>query len=255
MIALAAVLVFHVTNVSIYMAALYIAAPVLAAPVLMFRTLQSARKGSDFHSSERLVKYGQPIVASAFLYPLAYSLPQFLIMRSGAPGDVGVYGIALMFAALLQPLNDALRSYFIPKVAGFATRDDALRHMVSVLKKVPLVIFVLSLALLATNVAYHFLFEQKYPAAGGTIAALLSASVIAVVGGIASSVMHALGIPELDMKVNVVRVAVVALSAYLLIPHLGPLGGGLSTLLGIIVGEVFSLVIVLRRLSEWAPSP
>ncbi len=251
MSALAAVLAFGVSDVAAYMFAIYLVAPLIAVPISIFRVIALAKSSNETAVNQKLLQYGRPIMVSALLYPLVYSIPQFFLLRIGLPGDAGVYGIGLMFAALLQPLNDALRSYFIPKVAAFASHDDARVHMIRVLTKVPMIALTLAFVMFGAEVVYAYCFESKYPGGMGVIAVLLVASVIAVMGGIANSVMHAIGIPELDMRANFVRIVVVISAAYVLIPSMGPFGGALSTLLAIVVGELFVTFFVIRRLTNF----
>ncbi len=245
-------LLVGVRTPEIVLSLLYIAAPLMIAPITLVRIVLDGAKGNAGASRDQLLKYGRPLLASGLLYPLAYSFPQFILLRSGDGHAAGVLGIALLFAGAMQPFNDALRAYFIPKVSSIQTVAEARAHVSRVIKKTPLCILAGFVAVLFVSVIYHYFLEQKYPDGLLAIIILLSASILGMLGGAVNSLIHYLGVPGLDALSNVLRLAVVVSLGLFLIPRMAAVGGAIATLGGVVVGEIFTFVALSIRLQARA---
>lgn len=245
---LTAALTFGVHEPTIVLTLLYVLAPLIISPARIGRITVDAMTNHDRSAAMELKSYGRPLVISSLLYPLAFALPQFMLVRDGAHTEAALYGLALMFAAAMQPLNDAMRSYFIPKVANFHSKEEARSHMMRIVRKFPLFIGMGVVALACVATIYRLFLESKYAGGLPVIGILLGASVVGLLGGAINSVVHYLGVPSIDALSNILRICVVATVALLFVPGYGAIGGAVATVTGVVAGEMFTLFVVLLRL-------
>lgn len=247
------VYLFNLPNVIYYLLALYFISPLL----LVVRFFHSFLRQINYRLAKitcgkinTLLSYGKWILVSRVLYPLCFSLPLFMLMRMQGPEVAGKYAIGLMFAAVISPLNDAIRAFVVPKVSGFPDHASArlyIRKGGRVFIPYCMVVFVL---IAVCGGIYELILSNKYPDMLFVIVLLMFATSFSVFGGVINSVTHYLGMPYLDAWVNVGRVIFVALSSVFLIPFLGAVGAALSSSVSSVFGEVIVFFLVNRRLNQ-----
>jgi len=253
MAAVALALAVGLEHAALYLVALYLLAPTLTMMPQFMSALKELPQQSDSARSE-LLRYGRPVLLSSTLYPLVFSVPLFALMSKGRASEAGAYGVALLFGALLQPLNDAIRAYFTPKASSLQSDEDAKRYIRSAGSRLPwLILSLAAMTMLAAGFYVAFL-ERKYPGILAVICVLVSASGLALIGGVFNSIVHYLGIPSIDSRVNVLRVLLVAFVSIHFISEFGLIAGAVSTFVAVLVGEVIVFSSIASKLQLFSRS-
>lgn len=250
MAALTGALVLGVTDVGLLLLAAYFLAPAIAAAPTLWSALRINAGSWCRPTSLELLRYGRWLAASAVLYQLCFTVPLLVVLRYAGAAQAATFGVALTFAALVNPINDAFRAYLLPTAASFRSSATALEFLARVRRITPLFVGGLILVVSIAAGACYFLFGQQFPGATLATALVLFATGLAMLGGIGNLVLHSFGASHLDAWANLGRLALVTILTLTLAPTMGAVGAGLGTALGILLVEAALAVIVSRRLAR-----
>lgn len=234
-----------------YLSALFLAGP-LGVTAWAFYSLFGQigfRMGGQIRDEiKTLLSYGKWVLMGSVLYPLSFTLPLFILMRLQGAGATATYALALMFVAVIGPLNDAMRAFILPKVSGFQENLDVHEYIARVMRFAIPYGFGLIVLMSVTATVYELLLRHKYPDGLFAVELLMSASGLAVFGGIINSVAHYFGLPHFDAWINVGRVVFVAITSVIAIPYFGVVGAAIGPAVAAVVGEIVMFVLVSRHL-------
>lgn len=247
----AALFWYEIESVVLYIAALYLVSPLIVGGMTFLKTLLESRPVLNKHYSDGakdLLSYGKWITIGGILYPLCFSLPLFMLMRMADASVASQYAVGLLFVAVISPFNDAFRVFFLPKVSGFRSVDEAWCYLKNMQSKMLHYVVCLAVVVVVCVLVYSLLLVEKYPSGAWVITILVTASGLAVFGGIMNTVAHYLGLPHIDAWVNVARVMTLFLTNLWIIPNYGPVGSAVSSAMVIVLGEIVTFRLLVSRL-------
>lgn len=236
-----------------FLVALYLLGPLVVTGWELYKSY--GHLGLHFNKQVRtqvgeLLSYGKWVLIGGILYPFSFSLPLFILMRMSGAEAAGVYGIGLMFVAIMSPLNDAVRTFVIPKISSLRRHDDAHEYIARTMRLAIPYALLLATIMVASSIVYGLFFSGKYPGGLWVLELLVLASGLAIFGGILNSVAHYLGLPHLDAWINVGRIIFVVITSVLAIPHFGALGAATGVAVAAVLGEFIVFWLISRRLGR-----
>ncbi len=200
--------------------------------------------------ARRLFAYGRWVVVSYILSPLCYTLPLFLLLPVRGAEVAGVYGVGLMFCAIVGPVSDALGAFVVPKVAAYTSSSDVRAYIVRTLGFRWHLLGVVVFAILSCSLVFQILFAEKYPNGLVTMQVLLGANCLASYGGMLNCVTHYIGIPHFNALANLLKIILCGAGALVLIPDFGAPGAAAAAASAAIAGELGLFVTIRRRLEQ-----
>ena len=197
-----------------------------------------------------LLSYGRWVVVSYVLSPLCYTLPLFILMTLRGADVAGVYGVGLMFSAIVGPLSDALGAFVVPKVAAYSNSKEVHAYILRAIGFLGYFLTGLALAVIACSIVFQILFAAKYHHGLITMQILLAANLLASYGGMLNCVTHYLGMPYLNALANLGKIIIAGAGTWALAPELGAPGGAVAAASATILGEACLFIIIRRRLAK-----
>ncbi len=240
-----------IQDVIAFQGGLYLASPLITATgfYLMFSRQYGFKPATiNLDLMKRLLAYGRWVVVSYVLSPLCYTLPLFMLMPLCGADVAGVYGVGLMFSAIIGPLTDALGAFLVPKVASYSNTVEIRDYIHRILGFFRQSLAGLILAMALCSMAFQVLFASKYPNGLVTMQLLLGSNLLASYGGMINCVTHALGLPHLNAFSNLGKVIISGTVTWILAPELGAPGAALAAASAAIAGEVGLFFLIRRQL-------
>jgi PST family polysaccharide transporter len=176
-----------------------------------------------------------------------------LLGRLAGPAAVGVYSVALVLAMRLDALNQSLLTVMLPRASRLQGPDEVRGYARRALGGSLALAGGLALLALAAQPLITLLYGERYTASAGLFLALLPV----VLFDLATSSLFLLALPLNRPRVlaaaDWLRVAILVVSGWLLIPRYAGYGAAIARLLSRFVGAAYT-GYALRRAVRSAPS-
>ncbi|WP_082053399.1 lipopolysaccharide biosynthesis protein [Gordoniibacillus kamchatkensis] len=91
----------------------------------------------QLHIFRKVLTYGYPIAISVICYSLLSRLPQFVLMKSSSPLEVGIYSAALSYITVFILFNDTLRTILLPSVVSLNSQQERSNYRKRLIKTTP----------------------------------------------------------------------------------------------------------------------
>jgi O-antigen/teichoic acid export membrane protein len=164
-----------------------------------------------------------------------------LLGRLGTPADVGVYSVALALALRLDSLNQSLLLVMLPRASRLRDPVQIGRYRGQVWRGSLVLAGVLGLVALAAQPLILLLYGENYRASAGLFLALMLVVLFDLVTSSLMLVAFPLEKPRVLAAADWLRVAVLAVAGWLLIPRLGGYGAVIARGASRVVGTAYAL--------------
>jgi O-antigen/teichoic acid export membrane protein len=181
-----------------------------------------------------MVKYGLPQAGAAIPQTLNLRMDQLLIGAFLPPVQLGLYVVAVVWSSAVYPALHAIGSVLFPKIAASsASPGDRSRVLSKGVRLGVLTAGLLAVVLLAlTPLMIPLLFGEAFAPAVPVGGVVVLAAAVCGINVILEECLRGLGDTAGIFWSECAGLAVTAACLVLLLPQLGILGGGVSSLLG-----------------------
>jgi O-antigen/teichoic acid export membrane protein len=197
-----------------------------------------------------LFSYSRHVALSSFLYPLVSIAPLLFV----APRDLvqfrADYGLALAFAAIVAPFNEAVRAVLVRTFSAINSNNEAINYVSRLYRGAPLYVGASLIAIISVTGLFEILLKDEYPNALPAILVLLSANLAAVYLGTINSMAHFIGRPDWDAKINIGRAVSVIVLFISARDSLSALQCALVVGAALILGESVQFRLIMRELNR-----
>jgi O-antigen/teichoic acid export membrane protein len=165
-----------------------------------------------------------------------------LLGRLGTPADVGVYSVALALALRLDSLNQSLLLVMLPRASRLRDSEGIGRYRGQVWRGSLVLAGALGLVALAAQPLILLLYGESYRASAGLFLALMLVVLFDLVTSSLMLVAFPLERPRVLAAADWLRVVVLGLAGWLLIPRLGGYGAAIARGASRTVGTAYALL-------------
>ncbi len=173
-----------------------------------------------------------------------------LLGRLADPATVGVYSVALTLAMRLDVLNQSLFTVMMPRASRLRGRVEIRRYLRRVLTGSLVLAGALALAALVAQPAIALLYGERYTEAAPLFMALLPIVLFDLVTSSLFLIAFPLDRPRVLAFADWLRVGVLGLAGWLLIPVYAGFGAVIARLLARVTGTGVALFALRKALSE-----
>jgi len=226
---------------------------VTIAPVIVVvgRSLHGRSAAVDRALFRPLLSYGLPCMLTILPQVMNLRLDQLMMATFLAPGDLGLYVVAVAWSGAATPLLGAVGPVLFPNLAS--VRDPGKRRALVGRTVVSFGVANAALSilvLLVTPVAVPLLFGVAFGPAVLPAAILVVASMFSALSSLLEDVLRGLGRPRTILGGEVAGLAVTVVLLGLLLPQLGIVGAAIASL-----GSYLAISIVLgTHIVRWGES-
>jgi O-antigen/teichoic acid export membrane protein len=201
----------------------------------------------DYRLWRPMTKYGLPTAAGVVPYVLNLRLDQLLMAALLAPRFLGLYAVAVAWAAAMAPLMRAIGSVVFPHVASRSSAQDQANTLAQGARLGTMLAIGIGLPLFAiTPFAIPLLFGAAFAASIPCALILVVAEVVADVNDILREGVRGLGKTKVVVASEFFGLAVAAVGLFLLLPSLDIIGAAVASLLGYSAGAAFMIAQIHR---------
>ncbi|MGB3479108.1 MAG: oligosaccharide flippase family protein [bacterium] len=195
------------------------------------------------------LKYSKWVAISGICYGFIYRVVQFLLALLSTQQELGILSAGFIFTVAFATLNVAVKTVFFPYVTGLQKIDDIGRHLSRLKRILPYYIIIVIVGIAFLSIIQMVFLDMRYTYALPVfwISSIALASTVFM--GLISMLLHTLMRPEIDAFVNIVRLIVVGILTYFLVPLWGAIGGAVAYSSVLLLGEVY-LVLKVRCLLQ-----
>lgn len=177
---------------------------------------------------------------------VAGQLDLLLLGRLADPALVGVYSVALTLALRLDIVNQSLILVMLPRASKLRSRQDMGRYTKRTLLASLMLALLLGFIVLSAQPLITFLYGERYMAAAGLFMALTPV----VLFDLVTSSLFLLALPLKRPVILAVgdwlRVGLMGMAGWLLIPPYGGYGAAAARFLARVIGAIYTF-LALRR--------
>jgi len=197
----------------------------------------------DWHLWRPMLKYGLPTATAVVPYVLNLRLDQLLMAALLEPRLLGLYAVAVAWAAAMTPLLRAVGAVTFPLVASQESIHDQVRMLAQGARLGGFIAVNAGLILFAiTPVAVPMLFGASFAPAVPSALILVVAEVMADLNDILREGMRGLGKTKIVIGSEICGLLVAAVALWIFLPPLNIIGAALASLLGYSASAIFLAV-------------
>ena len=201
----------------------------------------------------RMLSFGKWMGLATLGSIVAIQADVLLLGRFSTPETVGVYSVALALAMRLDTLNQSLIVVMLPRANRLEGQADIKGYSRRVLGASLVLALMLGAAVFVAQPLIELLYGESYRASAGLFVVLLSV----VLFDLATSSLFLVALPLEKPQVLAVaewlRVAMIVVAGWLLIPLYSGFGAAISRLLSRVGGAAYSLWALRRALDAATP--
>ena len=197
----------------------------------------SLRVPGSYRPDPRLWKpmmaFGLPSMVTVVPYNLNLRLDQMLMAVVFAPTLLGLYVVAVAWAAIMTPLFQAIGIVVFPHIASQAVRDRQVSALTGILRLgVPLAVIVAAGLAVLTPWGLPVVFGVGFKAAEAPAVVLVFGGAILAINQMFEEGLRGLGAPKAVMWSELCGLIVTLVSLGLLLKPMGIMGAAIASLLG-----------------------
>jgi O-antigen/teichoic acid export membrane protein len=193
-----------------------------------------------------ILRYGKWVALSGLCHSFIYRGVQFVLAARTTKYELGIFSAGFVFTLAFAPFNTAVRTVFFPHVTAFKDNHAMKRHLIRMRRVLPYYTIFAGVGI-GLLVAVQVLFlGNEYAASLPIFLITVTALAVTIFLGLGTMMVHTFMRPEIDAYVNVARLVISTIAAYLLSPSWGAMGGALSYAVPLVLGEVLMMVYVSR---------
>jgi O-antigen/teichoic acid export membrane protein len=195
-------------------------------------------------SGERgeLLRFSRWIALSNVGTIIAVQGDVLLLGRLGTPADVGVYSVVLALALRLDSLNQSLLLVLLPRASRLRDPEEIGRYRGQVWRGSLVLAGVLGVVALSAQPLILLLYGESYRASAGLFLALMLVVLFDLVTSSLMLLAFPLERPRVLAAADWLRVAVLGLAGWFLIPRLGGYGAVVARGASRVVGTAYALL-------------
>jgi len=180
-----------------------------------------------------MIAFGLPSVVTVVPYNLNLRLDQMLMAAIFAPALLGIYVVAVAWAAIMSPVFQAIGIVLFPHIASHATRSEQVPVLTRVLRLgVPLALLSAGVLALVTPWGLPLVFGSRFAASNASAVVLVFAGAVLGINQILGEGLRGLGAPKAVMWSELGGLAVTLASLAMLLKPMGIMGAAVASLLG-----------------------
>jgi O-antigen/teichoic acid export membrane protein len=180
-----------------------------------------------------MLSFGLPSLVTVLPQNLNLRLDQMLMAAIFAPRLLGLYVVAVAWAATMTPLFQAISIVVFPHIASHPARDRQVSVLTSILRLgVPLAVIVATGLAVLTPLGLPIIFGHGFRAAEGPAVVLVFAGAILAINQMFEEGLRGLGAPKAVMWSELGGLVVTLVLLALLLKPLGIMGAAIASLLG-----------------------
>jgi antigen flippase len=180
-----------------------------------------------------MMAFGLPSVVTVVPYSLNLRLDQMVMAVIFAPALLGLYVVAVAWAAIMSPLFQAISIVVFPHIASHTIRDKQVSALTGILRLgVPLAVVVAAGVALVTPWGLPLIFGRVFAAAEAPAVVLVFAGAILAINQMLEEGLRGLGSPKAAMWSELGGLVVTLTLLALLLKRMGIMGAAIASLLG-----------------------
>lgn len=218
---------------------------------LPWRLKKEAKGGSEEADlTRRMFRFSRWILFSNLGSIIVTQGDLLLLGRLVSPEVVGIYAVALALALRLDVLNQSLFMVMMPRASRLSGQDEMRGYLRNVLRGTWKLALLLGLAVIAAQPVIGWLYGSEYNAAAPLFLALLVVVLFDLVTSSLLLVAFPLEKPRVLALTDWLRVAVLGLVGWLLIPIFAGFGAVAARLLARVSGTGLALALLKRDVED-----
>ncbi|BAZ41634.1 hypothetical protein NIES4101_76010 [Calothrix sp. NIES-4101] len=163
-------------------------------------------EANNFKILKSIFNYGVWVGIGGFLFSLLYQLPQFVLARTASGSEVGFYGAGFTFLPVFMLTNDSIRTILLPEVSAIQSPEGRQNFQKRLWQISPIFFSLMTTVLVVMSCVQYFLLGQRYQDSILVFLAMGSSTILVMFLGYSNTLIHSLGIPYIDVMVNMTRV-------------------------------------------------
>jgi len=204
----------------------------------------------QLRSWKPMLSFGLPSAVTMLPQNLNLRLDQMLMAAVFAPQLLGLYVVAVSWAAIMAPLFQAVGIVLFPHIASLARREEQVPILARVLRfGVPLAFCAAGVLASITPWGLPLVFGRRFGASSASAIVLVFAGAILGINGMVGEGLRGLGAPKATMWSEFGGLVVTALSLGLLLKPMGIMGAAIASLLGY-AAVAIQLLYWTRKLTQ-----
>lgn len=198
-----------------------------------------------------ILRFSCPIWISHASYTLKAAIPIIMLEHFSGTADVGIYAVARTLAMIFLFVPSSISTFLMPKTSELPSETHLrlLKKMLMLSSLLNVGIFIAFL--ISVNWLVQMMLGAEYLAGISVFAIQAIATIAAGMHTVITAVIVGRGSPKYESISRLVALAVTAISAWLLIPHYGPLGAALTACTGSLAAlSSYGIIVVIVKSSS-----
>jgi O-antigen/teichoic acid export membrane protein len=191
-----------------------------------------------------LLKYSFWVAITGFLSVMSYQIPQFVLAYRANPIEVGLYGAAITFLPFFTLINNAIRTLMLPDIMAIKNSESRLEFRAKMRKKAPVFFCTMFVVLFLLAGLQYVILGNLYKASIPIFLVLGFSSIVWMYFNYLNTLIHSIGIPEIETKIIFFRVLIIVV----LISILPKFAIIMSLVFGIVSigGEIYTYMAIKK---------
>jgi len=224
------------------------------APVLVLTLIGVVPRGYKVIQSgikldilEELIKYSKWVALSGIAYTSMPYVVRFILATRASVEEVGIFSAGMTFTVAFSTLNTAVRAVLFPQVTALEGRESIERYLGWLVRIAPYYAGVAALGIISLGGLQWIVLGEEYRRALPVFFVTASALGTVVFLGLGTMLLHTMMRPQVDAWVNVLRLGVMMVLAFVLASSFQASGAAVAYAVSVLGGEVWMFRYVKKR--------
>ena len=226
-----------------------LALALIAVPSRGYKVIASlfARSNIILSIIKELLDYSKWVGLSAITYAAMPYVVRLILATRASVEEVGVFSAGMTFTVAFSTLNTAIRAVLFPQVTALEGREAIGRYLGRLARVAPYYAAFATLGIASLGFLQWYLLGVEYRTALPVFFATATALAISVFVSTQTMLLHTMMRPDIDAKIDSVRIVLLVAFTLLAAPRYGALGSALLYS-GVIVAGALSKVLLMNKL-------
>ena len=195
---------------------------------------------------KELLSYSKWVALSSFAYTSMPHVVRFLLATRASVEEVGVFSAGMTFTVAFSTLNTALRTILFPHVTALKGDAAIERYLSRIARVTPYYAGIAVPGIIGLGLLQCLLLGEEYQQALPVFAVTAGAMVVSLFISMQTMLLHTAMRPDIDAKIDVVRLVLLAILVYFVAARFGAFGSAFIYALIMVLGA-WSKVVIARR--------
>ncbi len=185
------------------------------------------------------LNYSKWVALSGIAYMAMPYLARFILAVLASLEEVGIFSAGMTFTVAFSTLNTAVRAVIFPKVTALEDRAQIRRYLGRLARIAPYYALLVVLGIAFLAILQWSVLGAEYRRALPVFLVTACALAVVIFLGLGTMLVHTMMRPQVDAWVNVVRLGLMVILAYILVPAFHALGAAVAYAVPVLIGEMW----------------